>query len=408
VVRVDLHNASLARTLFLIVHSHEEIVLTDISIVAPDGGDRVLTGPAGIRIIEDGSTTDHRLAVGIISLAPHTDGPPQHWHERHDEGFYVLSGTATFSMGEEHRDVPAGGFVMVPPKAIHTFANRTDEPVEILNTFTPDLYVQYFRESRDRIAAGAPLTPQSILEVMANYHTYPAGSAAPDAAGSLAMSHLVLLGGSGRTGGHVIDDALSRGHTVTALVRDPEKLGHRDGLSVTTGTPVNAADVARAMPGADAVVVTLNSSRTSDLPWARPVSPPRLMADSVANATQAMTERGIRRIVIVSAFGAGDSLARQPLLTRWTIQHTNLSYTYADHNLVDAEIRTTDTDWTLLRPVALNDKPATGNIAVTELDGPRPSFFISRADVARFAIDSLDDVTYIHRAPIISQDKRRR
>jgi hypothetical protein len=73
----------------------------------------------------------------------------------------------------------------------------------------------------------------------------------------------------------------------------------------------------------------------------------------LANATAAMTARGIRRFVVVSAFGVGDSLSRQPPLIRWMITRTNLSYTYADHNLVDTEIRNTDTDWTLLRPVAL-------------------------------------------------------
>ena len=40
---------------------------------------------------------------------------------------------------------------MVPPGAPHTFANPGDEPVVLLNTFTPDLYVQYFRDLRAMI-----------------------------------------------------------------------------------------------------------------------------------------------------------------------------------------------------------------------------------------------------------------
>ncbi|MGH2873812.1 MAG: cupin domain-containing protein [Solirubrobacteraceae bacterium] len=157
--------------------------MSEITIVAPGDGDAVLTGPATVRIIEDGSATDHRLGIGIITLAPHAEGPPQHWHEQHDEGFYVLSGTATFSAGEATHEVPAGGFVMVPPKAVHTFANHTDQTVEILNTFTPDLYVQYFRDARDMMASGTQITPQSLLGVMANYHTYPAAPAPASKAG---------------------------------------------------------------------------------------------------------------------------------------------------------------------------------------------------------------------------------
>jgi putative NADH-flavin reductase len=217
------------------------------------------------------------------------------------------------------------------------------------------------------------------------------------------MSHFFLLGGSGRTGGHIIDYALSKGHTVTALVRDPAKLTSRAGLTVVQGTPVNRGDVDGAIDGADAVIVALNSTRRSDTPWAKPVSPPRLMADSVANATGAMAARGIRRIVVVSAFGVGDSLSAAALPLRWMFTRTNLKYTYADHNLLDAEIRDADTDWTLLRPAALNNKASTGKIAVTDVHGPKPSFSISRAAVAQFAVDVIDSNAHIREAPIISQ-----
>jgi mannose-6-phosphate isomerase-like protein (cupin superfamily) len=53
------------------------------------------------------STTGYRLGIGEITLAPHTDGPPQHRHARHDEGFYVASGTARFTVGETVYDAPA-------------------------------------------------------------------------------------------------------------------------------------------------------------------------------------------------------------------------------------------------------------------------------------------------------------
>ena len=218
------------------------------------------------------------------------------------------------------------------------------------------------------------------------------------------MSHLFLLGGSGRTGAHIIDYGLSTGHTITALVRDPRRVEPRQGLTLVEGTPLNPTDIGGAIDGADAVIVALNSSRKSDRPWAKPVSPPRLMADSVAHTTAAMEARGLRRIVVVSAFGVGDSLAREPFVPRLVIKHTNLNYTYVDHNHVDAEIRATDTDWTLLRPVALTDKPSDGRKpAVTDLEGPKPSFTIGREDVARFAVDIVDSGAYIHQAPILSR-----
>jgi quercetin dioxygenase-like cupin family protein len=127
-----------------------------------------------MRILEDGRTTGHRLALGETTLPPHTDGPPQHRHARHDEGFYVVSGTARFTVGETTYDAGAGTLVMIPPGAPHTFANPGDQPAVLLNTFTPDFYVQYFRDLRDMIAGGQELTPEAIIQVMSRYATVPA------------------------------------------------------------------------------------------------------------------------------------------------------------------------------------------------------------------------------------------
>jgi mannose-6-phosphate isomerase-like protein (cupin superfamily) len=148
--------------------------MTGVSIVSPQDGEIALSGPTQLRILEDGSATSHRLGLAEITIAPHTDGPPQHRHAQHDEGFYVLEGTVRFTVGDQSHDVPARTLVMVPPGAPHTFANPGDVPAVMLNTFTPDLYVQYFRDLRDLIASGQPLTPGAITGVMARYATTPA------------------------------------------------------------------------------------------------------------------------------------------------------------------------------------------------------------------------------------------
>ena len=145
-----------------------------VSVVGLADGEQVLSGPASVRIIEDGSTTSGRLGMAEIVLAPHAGGPPQHRHAQHDEGFYVVSGTVRFTSGERSFDAPARTLVMVPPGAPHTFANPGDEPAVILNTFTPDLYVQYFRDVRDLISGGQPPSAEQLAEVMARYATEPA------------------------------------------------------------------------------------------------------------------------------------------------------------------------------------------------------------------------------------------
>ena len=90
-----------------------------VAITGPDGGETLQLGEVQMRILEDGRTTSHRLGMGEITIPPQTDGPPQHRHAQHDEGFYVVFGTARFTVGESSYDAPAGTLVMIPPGAAH-------------------------------------------------------------------------------------------------------------------------------------------------------------------------------------------------------------------------------------------------------------------------------------------------
>ncbi|WP_202442480.1 MULTISPECIES: cupin domain-containing protein [unclassified Streptomyces] len=145
-----------------------------VSVTGPGDGEVIVLGTTRMRILEDGSSTGHRLAIAESVLAPHTQGPPQHRHARHDEGFYVLSGTVRFTVGDEDYDAGAGTLVMLPPGTPHTFANPTDQPAVMLSTFTPDLYVQYFRDLQAVLASGRPLTAQANIDAMSHYATEPA------------------------------------------------------------------------------------------------------------------------------------------------------------------------------------------------------------------------------------------
>ncbi len=145
-----------------------------VSVVGPGDGEVIILGTTRLRVLEDGGNTGHRLGIAESVLAPHTPGPPQHRHAQHDEGFYIISGTVRFTVGTKDHDAPAGTLVMVPPGAPHTFANLTDQPAVMLSTFTPDLYVQYFRDLQDMIAAGQALTPRAHLRTMSRYATEPA------------------------------------------------------------------------------------------------------------------------------------------------------------------------------------------------------------------------------------------
>ena len=78
-----------------------------------------------------------RFNALIVTIAPRRSGPPLHVHEDEDDAFYVLDGELTFLLPDGELAAPAGTFVLVPPGVEHTFENRTDEPVRILNVHAP-------------------------------------------------------------------------------------------------------------------------------------------------------------------------------------------------------------------------------------------------------------------------------
>lgn len=74
---------------------------------------------------------------------------------------------------------------------------------------------------------------------------------------------ITLIGATGSVGSRVLDEALRRGHRVTAIVRDPAKLPARAGLDVVKGDALDAAGLASKLGGADAVVSSYNPGWTS-------------------------------------------------------------------------------------------------------------------------------------------------
>ena len=143
-----------------------------IRVVRPGDGEPVLNGPIGLRVIEDGSHTGHRLGLVAATLQPGPAQPPQHIHHEHDEVFIVTAGKVRFTSGTESVDVEAGSVVVVPTGVPHTFSNPFDDVATFIGTMTPDLYIQYFRDVGQLPLgpAGIP-EPADLARTMARYAT---------------------------------------------------------------------------------------------------------------------------------------------------------------------------------------------------------------------------------------------
>jgi mannose-6-phosphate isomerase-like protein (cupin superfamily) len=143
-----------------------------LHVVRPGEGEVTGGGPIKVRVIEDGSHTGHRLGLVECTVPAGPAQPPQHIHHEHDEVFIVTAGTLRFTSGTESIDVTAGSTVVVPVGTPHTFSNPFDAPATFLNTYTPDLYIQYFRDlAQLPVDERGLLSPADIGQTMARYAT---------------------------------------------------------------------------------------------------------------------------------------------------------------------------------------------------------------------------------------------
>jgi putative NADH-flavin reductase len=116
---------------------------------------------------------------------------------------------------------------------------------------------------------------------------------------------LVIFGATGGTGRQLVEQALAEGHQVTAFARRPAALQVRhDRLRIAAGDVSDAARVESAIEGQDAVLSALGATKKQ-----------AICADGMANILAAMRRAGVRRVIVLSAFGASDSHDRS-LYTR--------------------------------------------------------------------------------------------
>ena len=138
------------------------------AVVHRPGEGELIAGSSSATIKATGEDTGGSFYLGESVIQPGFAGPPPHVHERLHDMFYVLEGTLTMRLGDETLDLGPGSFACVPPGTIHTFSNRSDQPVRFLNFNTPAGWENYMRDLASALAAGSP-TPEEIGQVASRY-----------------------------------------------------------------------------------------------------------------------------------------------------------------------------------------------------------------------------------------------
>lgn len=210
------------------------------------------------------------------------------------------------------------------------------------------------------------------------------------------MATIAVFGGSGRTGRHVIEQALAAGHSVRALARTASSIQHSSpDLTVVEGDALDPEAVDRVVAGSAAVVSVFGQVKGS---------PATLQTEGTRNITDAMARHGVRRIVSLSGGGLPDPAHDRPKAADRIIR--TLLKLLSPQVLEDAKghlrvLQGSGLDWTVVRGPRLQDKPHTGRYRVGWV-GVDASTSIGRADLAEFILRQVDDREYVHQLPMVS------
>jgi len=208
-----------------------------------------------------------------------------------------------------------------------------------------------------------------------------------------APARVLIIGATGGTGRELVAQALERGHTVTALARDPARLRvDHPRLTVVQGDVLDAALVETAMRGQDAVLSALGHRRY--------FYPTRILSTGTHNIVRAMGTHGVRRFVCETSLGIGDSAWRLGLWYTLFIIPVILPFYFWDKTRQERVIAASDLEWVIVRPGALTNGDRRGRFREGRGVGSVVwTVRISRADVAAFMLNQLVSTTHLRAAP---------
>jgi len=196
---------------------------------------------------------------------------------------------------------------------------------------------------------------------------------------------LAIFGATGGTGLELTRQALEHGHNVRVLVRNPNRMPLvNPNMRLVLGNVLDQESVTKTLLGTDAVLSCLGQRNL--------LKNTRVVSDGTRMILAVMQQHGVRRLVVESAFGAGESLTQANLVARMVFA-TLLWAPYEDKNLMEPGVKASGLEWTILRPTRLTNGPLTGRYVVS---AGRPAVSsVSRADVAAAMLRAVEERLWV-------------
>jgi putative NADH-flavin reductase len=209
---------------------------------------------------------------------------------------------------------------------------------------------------------------------------------------------IAIFGASGATGILLTERCVAAAYEVAALLRTPEKFSFRERVRVVEGNAFNPAAVLETVEGADVVLSALG---------ARSLGKEDVLERAVPLIVAAMQHSGVRRIIALGSAGAlADSLKKQPAWRRWFVQNivynTFLKWPVASQRAQWTTLSTSGLDWTMVMPPMLLNSVGRGTFRVDGEALPPNGSRISRADVADFIMQQIDNPQWVGKGVYIA------
>ncbi|MEH2166104.1 MAG: NAD(P)H-binding protein [Nostoc sp.] len=203
---------------------------------------------------------------------------------------------------------------------------------------------------------------------------------------------VLVIGAAGKTGRAVVEQAVAAGHQVTAFVHKADEYEVSD-VRVIEGDATDSATMDAAVVGQDAVVDTIGGKT--------PYKATTLESSAANTIIAAMKRNGVRRLVVTSMIGEGESEANATLYERLLVS-TLLRGADKDKAAMESAVESSGLDWVILRPAILTDDPARGNVRVFDAETGEKAHKITRGDLAAFMLAQLSNNEYLHQAVTIA------